>query len=252
MDLVLLIPTAYSAMFYRFLAEERQKIWIRKALGRYLAPNVMQEVLKNPDQLKLGGTRKNLTVLFSDIVGFTPICEKLQPEEVVQLLNEYLGKMTECIFKHSGTLDKYVGDEIVAFFGAPGGEHADDHPKHAILAALDMQDELTALQKKWADEGKETIRCGIGINTGEMLVGNMGSSDIFDYTVIGDEVNLGARVEQLTRLHKCDIIVTEATYKHIQDLVEAKELGVEKVKGKEKGVRIYEVLGRKTQIPQGV
>ena len=243
---VVAIVLIYSSMiFYRFLTEERQKIWIRKALGRYLAPNVMQEVLRNPDQLRLGGIRKNLTVLFSDIVGFTPICEKLQPEEVVQLLNEYLGKMTECIFRHSGTLDKYVGDEIVAFFGAPGEEHADDHATHAILAALDMRDELYILQQKWESEGKQKIQCGIGINTGEMLIGNMGSTDIFDYTVIGDEVNLGARVEQLTRVHGYDIIITESTYNHVKDIIEAKELGIEKVKGKERGVRIFAVLGRK-------
>jgi len=243
---VIAIVLIYSStMFYRFLTEERQKIWIRKALGQYLAPSIMQEVLKNPDNLKLRGIRNNLPVLLSDIVGLTPICEKLQPEEVVQILNEYLDKMTECIFKNSGTLDKYVGDEIVAFFGAPGGEHDDDHPKHAILAALDMQEALADLQKKWESEGRQKIRSGIGINTGEMLVGNMGSSGIFDYTVIGDEVNLGARVEQLTRAHNCEIIITEATYKHIQNLVEVKELGVEKVKGKEKGVRIFAVLGKK-------
>jgi adenylate cyclase len=153
--------------------------------------------------------------------------------------------MTECIFKNSGTLDKYVGDEIVAFFGAPSDEHRDDHARHAVLAALDMRDELVKLQERWKSEEKQKLEAGIGINTGEMLVGNMGSSNIFDYTVIGDEVNLGARVEELTRTHDAQIIITESTYEQVKDMVEAVEIGVEKIRGREKGIRIFEVCGRK-------
>ncbi len=243
---VMAIVLVYASVTsYRFLSEERQKMWIRKVLGQYLPASVMHEVLEDPEKLKLGGVRKNLTVLFSDIRGFTPMCEKLTAEQVVQILNEYLDKMTECIFKNSGTLDKYVGDEIVAFFGAPGNEHEDDHAEHAILAALDMRDELVKLQTRWKSQERQRLEAGIGINTGEMLVGNMGSSNIFDYTVIGDEVNLGARVEELTRMHDAQIIITENTYEQVKDIVEAVEIGVEKVRGRGKGIRIFEVRGRK-------
>ena len=126
-----------------------------------------------------------------------------------------------------------------------GDEHKDDHAQHAVLAALDMRDELVKLQKRWKSEEKQKLEAGVGINTGEMIVGNMGSSNIFDYTVIGDEVNLGARVEEMTRTHDAQIIITENTYEQVKDIVEAVEIGVEKVKGKEKGVRVFEVLGRK-------
>ena len=231
-------------IFYRYLTEERQKLWIRKALGRYLSPNIMNEVLAAPGKLTLGGQRRRLTVLFSDIRGFTTFCESHEPEEVVQILNEYLGRMTEQIFTHSGTLDKYVGDAIVAFFGAPGEEHA-QHALDAARAALAMKAALRELQEKWRCDGCETLDAGIGINTGEMLVGNMGSTDIFDYTVIGDQVNLGARVESLTRDYNCHIIITESTYNEIRDHAEVRELGEETVKGKTKPIKVYELVGLK-------
>jgi len=228
-------------IFYRYLTEERQKLWIRKALGRYLSPNIMTEVLAEPGRLRLGGERRRLTVLFSDIRNFTPFCESREPEEVVAILNEYLTHMTQQIFEHSGTLDKYVGDEIVAFFGAPGAHHA-DHALNAARAALAMKATLTKLQDKWRSEGREALDFGVGLNTGEMLVGNMGSSDIFDYTVIGDQVNLGARVETLTRKYGCSIIITESTYNEIRDRAEVRELGEETVKGKTRPIKVYELV----------
>ncbi len=231
-------------IFYRYLTEERQKLWIRKALGRYLSPNIMREVLADPSKLQLGGERRRLTVLFSDIRSFTPFCESREPEEVVGILNEYLDCMTQQIFKHSGTLDKYVGDEIVAFYGAPGEAH-EAHALDAARTALAMKATLEELQEKWRREGREVLDSGIGINTGEVLVGNMGSTDIFDYTVIGDQVNLGARVEALTRDYGCHIIITESTYNEIRDHADVRELGEEIVKGKTKPIRIYELVGLK-------
>jgi adenylate cyclase len=233
-----------AVIFYRYLTEERQKLWIRKALGRYLSPNIMAEVLADPSRLRLGGERRTLTVLFSDIRDFTPFCESREPEEVVAVLNEYLTEMTQQIFKHSGTLDKYVGDEIVAFFGAPGTEHP-DHAIHAARAALDMKATLGKLQDKWRGEGREPLDFGVGLNTGEVLVGNMGSTDIFDYTVIGDQVNVGARVEALTRDYGCHIIITEATLNEIRDHAEVRELGETTVKGKAKPVKVFELVGLK-------
>lgn len=229
-------------IFYRYLTEERQKLWIRKALGRYLSPNVMSEVLADPAKLQLGGERRRLTVLFSDIRSFTPFCESREPEEVVTILNEYLTHMTQQIFEHSGTLDKYVGDEIVAFFGAPGEAH-DQHALDAAKAALAMKATLAELQEKWRAEGREPLDFGVGLNTGEMLVGNMGSTDIFDYTVIGDQVNVGARVEALTRDYDCHIIITESTLNEIRDRAQVRELGEETVRGTTRPIRIYELTG---------
>ena len=239
-----ILVTFAVVVFYRYLTEERQKVWVRKALGRYLSPNVMREVLEDPSKLRLGGERRTLTVLFSDIRSFTPFCESHEPEEVVAILNEYLDAMTQRIFEHSGTLDKYVGDEIVAFFGAPGAQRA-DHALDAARAALDMKATLEKLQAKWRAEGRDVLDFGVGLNTGEMLVGNMGSTDIFDYTVIGDQVNLGARVEALTRTYGCHIIITEATLNEIRDRAEVRHLGEETVKGKTKPIKVYELVGLK-------
>jgi adenylate cyclase len=226
---------------YRYMREEKQKLWIKKVLRQYLADSVMQELLDNPDKLQLGGERKELTVMFSDIVGFTTFCENRPSEEVVQRLNQFMDTMTEAIFNNSGTLDKYVGDEIVAFFGAPGDEHADDHAVMAVKAAMEMLERLEILKEEWRKEGVEELDCGIGINTGEMLVGNMGSSSVFDYTVIGDEVNLGARVEGLTRKYKAPLVITESTKNKIEHIFQTRELGDEAVKGRRQPVKVFTV-----------
>ncbi|MFC1621333.1 CHASE2 domain-containing protein [Candidatus Omnitrophota bacterium] len=227
---------------YNFATEEKEKRWIRNAFGHYVSKNVMEEILKDPSKLKLGGERKELTVLFSDIRSFTTYSEKHQPEEVVAILNEYLDEMTKVILKHNGTLDKYVGDEIMAVFGAPSAVPETDHAERAILTALDMLKRLKELQEKWEKEGKQSLDIGIGINTGPMLVGNIGSTERLDYTVIGDSVNLGARIEALTRDYNNHLIISEFTYAYVKDMVEAKQLDAVKVKGKEKSVMMYEVL----------
>ncbi|MBN1919429.1 MAG: adenylate/guanylate cyclase domain-containing protein [Verrucomicrobia bacterium] len=239
-----ILVTFAVVVSYRYLTEERQKTWIRRAMGRYLSPSIMREVLEDPSKLALGGQRRTLTVLFSDIRSFTPFCESHEPEDVVAILNEYLDAMTQRIFEHSGTLDKYVGDEIVAFFGAPGAQRS-DHALNAARAALAMKATLEKLQAKWREEGRDVLDFGVGLNTGEMLVGNMGSSTIFDYTVIGDQVNLGARVEALTRTYNCHIIITESTRTALGDHAETRLLGEATVKGKTKPIKVYELLGLK-------
>ncbi len=231
-----------SQTAYRFFMEERRARDIRKMFSSYVSKRIVDELIRDPSKTKLGGERKELTVLFSDIRGFTAFSEKHQPEEVVSLLNEYLGAMTEIVFDYEGTHDKFVGDAIVAYWGAPLGQ-----PDHAVLAvkcALAMIGKLKELQSKWAAEGKYVIDIGIGINTGDMVVGNMGApGKKMDYTVIGDNVNLGARLEGLTRKYNNHIIISGYTYEKVKDIVQAVELDSVTVKGKEKPVTVYDVVG---------
>ncbi|PKM92912.1 MAG: hypothetical protein CVU80_00825 [Elusimicrobia bacterium HGW-Elusimicrobia-4] len=244
------VPTASLIVFsyisitsWRFITEEKEKRWLKKAFGQYLSPVVINELQKNPDALTLGGKRQEMTVLFSDIRGFTTISESSTPEKVVALLNEYLTKMTEVVFKYEGTLDKFIGDAVMAFWNAPLPQN--DHAKRAVFCAIDMIDELAKLQQKWSTEKRPVLDIGIGVNTGDMVVGNMGSIERMEYTVIGDNVNLGARLESLNKEFKTHIIISEATYQYVKDFVKTKSLGMTKVKGKEKPVEIFEVIGKK-------
>jgi adenylate cyclase len=231
---------------YKYLTEERKAKELKKMFSHYVSPKIVEQLLANPELAKLGGYRKEITVLFSDVRGFTTFSEQRRPEEVVEHLNEYLHEMTNIIFKWDGTLDKFVGDEIMAFWGAPL-----DQPNHAELAikcALNMSDRLEQLQEKWKAEGKYQLDNGIGINTGDVLVGNIGSADKkMDYTIIGDHVNLGARVETLTRKYDSRVLITEFTFEKIRHLadegklyrVDMKEMDTVKVKGKDIPVKIY-------------
>ena len=231
-----------SQTAYRFFTEERRARDIRKMFSSYVSKRIVDELIRDPSKAKLGGDRKEITVLFSDIRGFTSFSEKLQPEEVVSLLNEYLGAMTNIVFEHDGTLDKFVGDAIVALWGAPVGQP--DHAERACKCSLAMITKLQELQSKWAAEGKHVIDIGIGINTGDMVVGNIGApGKKMDYTVIGDNVNLGARLEGLTRKYNNHIIISEFTYAKVKDLVKVNELGSVTVKGKETPVVIYDLVG---------
>jgi adenylate cyclase len=229
---------------YRFFMEERRARDIRRMFSSYVSKRIVDELIRDPSKAKLGGDRKEITVLFSDIRGFTTFSEKHQPEEVVSLLNEYLGAMTEIVFEHEGTLDKFVGDAIMALWGAPVGQP--DHAERAVRCALAMIEKLKQLQAKWTAEGRYAIDIGIGINTGEMVVGNMGAEGKkMDYTVIGDNVNLGARLEGLTRKYNNHIIISEYTHAKVKDLVQALELDSVTVKGKEKPVVVYDLVGLK-------
>jgi adenylate cyclase len=236
---------------YRYAEEEMRAKHIRAMFSSYVTEKIVNELTKNPDMAKLGGDRREVTVLFSDIKGFTTFSEKHAPEEVVSILNEYLTAMTEVIFRWEGTLDKFVGDEIVAFWGAPLPQ--ENHAELATRCALNMVEKLKELCEKWLNEGKAPLEAGFGLNTGEVIVGNIGAEGKkMDYTVIGDHVNLGARVEALTRKYSTNILITEFTLNKIKGLVKPKNgqiighvsvKGLERVmvKGKEKPVRIYEV-----------
>ncbi|MFH1714893.1 MAG: adenylate/guanylate cyclase domain-containing protein [Elusimicrobiota bacterium] len=224
----------------RMILERREKSRIRKTFSYYLSPDVIKSVLSKPGGLELGGKKNELSILFSDIVGFTSISEALSPEEIVALLNEYLTAMTDVVFKYQGTLDKFIGDAVMAFWNAPLPQ--ENHAELALRCAVEMIDVLKSMQEKWRKEGKRIIDIGIGINTGEAIVGNMGSFKRMNYTVIGDNVNLASRIEGLTRDFKTHIIISEAAYQKVKDIVEVKSLGGVKVKGKENETQIYEVL----------
>jgi adenylate cyclase len=202
-------------------------------------------MLKDPEKLKLGGEKKDLTVLFSDIRGFTSISEHMTPERLVKFLNEYLTKMTDMVFKYDGLLDKYMGDAIMAIWGAPLDQS--DHPLRACYTALEMVEELHLLQHKWATEGMPRLNIGIGINAGPMVVGNMGSERRFDYTVMGDSVNLGSRLEGLNKLYGTNIIISEMTYERVREEILGRELDLVRVKGKDQPVKIYELLSRRAK-----
>ncbi|NTW58970.1 MAG: adenylate/guanylate cyclase domain-containing protein [Nitrospirae bacterium] len=231
-----------SQTAYRFFTEERRARDIRKMFSSYVSKRIVDELIRDPNKAKLGGDRKEITVLFSDIRGFTNFSEKHEPEDVVSLLNEYLGAMTNIVFEHDGTLDKFVGDAIMALWGAPVGQP--DHAERACRCSLAMIKKLKELQAKWTAEGKYAIDIGVGINTGDMVVGNMGAEGKkMDYTVIGDNVNLGARLEGLTRKYNNHIIISEFTYEKVKNIVKVNELGSVTVKGKENPVVIYDLVG---------
>jgi adenylate cyclase len=244
----LTMTTIYLGItIYHYFKEEREKKKIRGAFQYYLTASVINEMLKDPAKLKLGGDKKDLSVLFSDIRGFTTISEKLTPEELVSLLNEYLTVMTNQVFQQEGLLDKYMGDAIMAVFGAPLNQP--DHARRACLTALAMMRELRRLQEKWKNEGRPAFDIGIGINSGDMVVGNMGSQMRFDYTVMGDMVNLGSRLEGTNKEYGTNIIISEFTYDVVKDGMCCRELDGVRVKGKLKPVKIYELLGEKKDEP---
>jgi adenylate cyclase len=191
----------------------------------------------------LGGEERIVTVLFSDVVGFTPISEKLTPSELVHLLNDYLTEMSEIILTNEGIIDKYEGDAIMAEFGVPVPH--EDHAQIACKTALEMQSRLAELRKKWEKEGRPQLAARVGINTGEVIVGNMGSRDVFDYTVIGDAVNLGSRLEGANKFYGTQIMISEYTYELVKNDFHARMLDIIRVKGKAEPIKVFELIGLK-------
>jgi adenylate cyclase len=224
---------------YQFFFEGREKRKMKRLFGQYVSKDVYEQLVANPDLARLGGQRRQMTVLFSDIRGFTTVSEKGQPEEIVAILNEYFTRMVEIVFAHKGTLDKFVGDMVMALFGAPLDDS--DHAEHAVDAALEMIRELNRLNEKWAAEGRPALDIGIGISTGPMIAGNIGSEAIMSYTVIGDSVNLGARLESLNKEYGTRIIISEATRDALPGRYLFRPLGDVVVKGKTRPVAIFEV-----------
>ncbi|MEJ2049552.1 MAG: adenylate/guanylate cyclase domain-containing protein, partial [Calditrichota bacterium] len=239
---IIIIIFAITYM-YRYLFEERDKRQIRKIFSHYVSPSVVDVMLKNPDKVKLGGERKSCTVLFSDIVGFTTLSEQMEPEKLVTLLNDYFTSMTNVIIQNKGLLDKYEGDAVMAVFGAP--VEMENNAELACTAALQMQFQLQQLHTFWQKTGRPELPTRIGINSGEMVAGNMGSETRFNYTVLGDAVNLASRLESVNKVYGTRIIIGEKTYDRIQEKFISRPLDLIRVKGKNKPVRIYELLGFK-------
>lgn len=236
-----MVMTYLGTLVFISFSEEAEKKRVQTAMGKYLAPSVMDEVLKNYDSL-VGevGKKRDITVLFSDIRSFTTFSERYSPEIVVSILNRYLEKMIDVIFDFNGTLDKIVGDEIMAFWGAPTED--ENQAYNAVRAAIVMQEKLKELNDELAAEGYPSLANGVGINSGDMIVGNIGSAKRLDYTLIGDNVNLGARVEGLTKYYKVKVLITESTYQKVKDHYLCAFLDIVAVKGKAQGIRIYTPL----------
>ena len=243
--LITAVITLFSMIVYRILTEEKEKRVIQGMFSNYVSKSVVDELLKHPEKLELGGEDKEITVLFSDIRGFTTLSEGLSPQELVAHLNEYLSAMTEIIIQYEGTLDKYVGDEIMAFWNAPIEQ--ENHAELACLTALDQMNKLHDLNESWPEQKRLNI--GIGLNTGIMTVGNMGSPRRKDYTLMGDNVNLGARLEGTNKVYGTNIIISESTYEKVKNTFIVRELDNILVKGKKKPVKIFELVDRKDGIP---
>jgi adenylate cyclase len=238
---LLILGLGGTDVAFRYAQEKLRRRFIHQAFAHYLSPHVINQLVQGEHKLELGGVKKELTILFSDIRGFTTLSEKTPPEKLVPFLNEYLTAMTDVVLKTDGTVDKYIGDAIMAFWGAPLPQ--DDHAIRAATAAINMKKRLQELQKEWQRDGKPVISIGIGINTGEVLVGNMGSKQRFDYTVIGDAVNLAARLESQTKEAGEMIIVSEATKNKLADRFTVHDLGEVIVKGKVQPVHIFGLIG---------
>ena len=232
----------FGVTLFKYFTEEKEKKKIKNAFQFYLNPAVINQLMDKPDSLKLGGEKKTLTVFFSDVRGFTTISETLSPEALTSLLNEYFTPMTNIILESSGLLDKYIGDAIMAVWGAP--IEMEDHPDRALRSSLLMLDALDGLRSKWKERGMPLIDIGCGINTGPMVVGNMGSDQRFDYTVLGDSVNLGARLEGITKQYGVKIICSEFTKAALKNpkAFLLRELDDIQVKGKNEPVKIFECM----------
>jgi class 3 adenylate cyclase len=225
---------------YKYMTEEKDRAFVKSAFEKYVSPDLVGDILKDPKKLNLGGERREMTVMFSDVRGFTTLSEAMTASELGKFMNEYLSPMTDVIQENKGTIDKYIGDAIMALFGAP--VKYEGHAKCAAMAGLKMLEKLEELKKGWAERGLPPIEVGIGLNTGDMSVGNMGSTRIFSYTVMGDAVNLGSRLESLTKEYGVRFMVSEFTRAQLDEGFAVRELDRVKVKGKTKPVTIFEVM----------
>ena len=229
-----------GGLAWQYFVEGRDKRQVTQLFSRYVSKDVFDQVLANPELAELGGRRRTMSVLFSDMRGFTAMTERGDPEALVAQLNEYFSRMVEVVFANHGTIDKFVGDMVMALFGAPVDDP--DHADHAVATAVEMVRALEVLNARWVQEGRPALGIGIGVNSGEMIAGNIGSASIRSYTVIGDAVNLGARLESLNKEHGTTIIISAATAAQLKTPPPMRPLGSVVVKGKSVPVEIFEVL----------
>ena len=234
------IITMIFAYSHKYILEDKNKEKIKSAMGKYISEDIMKNVVKNIDELKLGGKKANVTVLFADIRGFTSMSEKLSADEVSVILNEYFTEIEPIVTRHNGVINKFIGDAVMAIFGEPIQD--ENHPKNAVRCACEMLDKVKELQAKWLEEGKPKIEIGIGINTGEAFVGNIGSERRMEYTVIGDMVNLASRIEGNNKTFKTNLLISESTYSSAKSIVDTVKISNVKIRGKEKELNLYEVI----------
>lgn len=251
----LVVVMSFAVVYiYRYITEFKEKLALKGAFSKYVNPELVKQITEHPENLHLGGEKRAVTVLFTDIAHFTTISEGLTPESLVALLNEYFDAMSEVILAQGGTLDKFEGDAIMAFFGAPIAYN--DHALRAARAAVGMRFKLNELLQKWKNdpplpggEKKPAIDFRCGLSSGDVIVGNVGSKERFEYTVMGDIVNLGSRLEGANKKYSTNIMISEATYELIKNSFECRELDIIRVVGKTKPIRVYEVLSTKGQLP---
>ena len=236
-----IVLTSLGVLLERGIAEEQEKTRMRGLLQRYVSPQIATHILKHPELLGCAGTRVVGTVLFTDIRGFTALSEQIPPEELARRMNEYFALMTDIVFRHDGTAASIVGDAMTALFGVP--VPITDHARRAVAAALEMQTTLATLQQQWRREGRPVFDIGIGINTGEMVVGEVGGKHLTSFTVYGLQVNIASRVESLNKKMGSRILVTRATYDAVAAEIEVRGPRLSPVKGMEEPVEVYEILG---------
>jgi adenylate cyclase len=239
--IICLILFLFSERVYSYAYVDREKRFIKKAFSHYISPAVVSQLIENPERLNLSGEYYETTVLFTDLVGFTTISEEMEPMKLRTLLTEYFGEMVDVMLENKGTLDKFIGDAMMCFYGVP--IRTDEHPKQAVSTAWDMQQRLTALNKEWTVRGFPEISMRIGVNSGRVVAGNMGTKNVFNYTIMGDPVNLGARLESANKQYGTNIMIGETTYEKVQGDFHMRWLDCIRVKGKNKPVSVYELQG---------
>ena len=237
---VMFVITMIIGYIYNYFIENRNKEKVESAMGKYMSEDVMNNVLKNIDNLGLGGKKATVTVLFSDIRGFTALSEKMTAPQVSELLNEYFSEMEPIVSKYNGIINKFIGDAVMAVFGEPIQD--ENHAKNAVKCGFEMLKKVEELDKKWASEGKPSIQIGVGVNTGEVFVGNIGSEKRMEYTVIGDTVNLASRLESYNKTYKTKILISSSTYDASKDIVEVNRISDVEIRGKSEKMDIYEII----------
>jgi adenylate cyclase len=246
--IIILVLFSTNALISYFIeTQSRQKII--SVFGQYVPPEIVSELFAQPDAINMHGESRYMTVFFCDLKNFSQVAEKLNPKQLTLLLNEYFDSMTKILYQYAGTIDKYIGDSVMAFWGAPLIQN--DHAERAVLAGFDMHKKIEQLSESFTSRGWPKPSMGIGINTGIMNVGNMGSSYRIAYTVIGDAVNIASRIESLTRKYKVPTLVSEATKNECKNII-FREIDTVQVKGKQKTTRIYQPLCRQTHLNEKV
>lgn len=248
LSVILLVYVSITA--YRYFVETRQKRFIKDAFSIYLAPTVVKQLIESPEHLELGGEEREITAFFSDVQGFTGISETLTPHEIVELLNEFLTEMTDIILHHEGTVDKFEGDAIIAFFGAPN--ILENHAERACSASIEMQKRLAQLRTKWRTESRPELKMRIGVCTGLAVVGNMGSEKRLDYTMMGDTVNTAARLEGVNKRYGIYTLISETTRKAAGNEITVREVDTIKVIGRKKPVTVFELMGYNEHIDKSI